>query len=284
MPDYSSPLNIKTLMNILRILLLIAVSTYLLSCGTQRKAAPFYLQEVNDTTSNAGVIMPELRIQKNDLLSIQVYSLSNDPRADAFFNLPGMAALSSGSSGTLGSSPSGGGAGGFLVDANGDIEFPRLGIIHAEGLTKTQLSIEVKRRLTEPVVLLTSPSVIIRFLNYKITVLGQVGREGVITVPGEKLTLLEAIGLAGGITDYGKKDKVKVMRETDGKREVGYVDLSSEKLFESPFYTLVQNDVVIVEPTKRKQKMADETYTTNRITFALGLISSAAFIATIFLR
>ena len=215
--------------------------------------------------------MPELRIQKNDLLSIQIYSLSTRPEADAYFNLPTATSAGQASSG-------------FLVDAEGNIEYPRLGTIRAEGLTKQELAEVIKKKLTEPVELLTKPSVIIRFLNYKVTILGQVAREGMMTIPGEKVTILEAIGLAGGITDYGKKDKVKVIRETDGSREVGYVDLSSDSLFTSPYYNLVQNDVVIVEPTRQKIRMTDEQQNMQRISFALSIITSAAFLATIFIR
>ena len=78
--------------------------------------------------------------------------------------------------------------------------------------------------------------------------------QGPISVPGERVTILEAIGLAGGINDFGMKNSVKVMREVDGKREAGYVDISSKDLFESPYYNLMQNDVVVVDPVNGKQK------------------------------
>ena len=170
----------------------------------------------------------------------------------------------------------------FLVDAAGNIEYPRLGTIKAEGLTKQELAAEIRKRLTEPVELLKDPTVIIRFQNYKITVLGNVAREGVITVPGEKVTILEAIGMAGGITDYGKKDKVKLIRETDGKREIGFVNLSSDSLFSSPYYNLVQNDLIIVEPTGRKERDADQARAAQKISFALTLVTVAATLYNIF--
>jgi polysaccharide export outer membrane protein len=171
---------------------------------------------------------------------------------------------------------------GFLVDANGNIEFPRLGTFHAEGLTKLELAAQIKKRLTEPVELLKTPTVLIRFLNYKVTVIGQVGHEAVLNVPGERLTILEAVGLAGGITDYGKKSSVKVIREINGKREIGVIDLSSKNLFESPYYNLMQNDVVVVEPTNQKARQTDQSIVAQRISLALGLITTAAFIYNIF--
>lgn len=253
-------------MKIFRLFSLIALPFYLISCATQKKLPAYYLDKViNDTTINSNLKFPELKIQKNDLLSISVYSASTNLTADIPYNLPEAAA------GT-----------GFLVDANGNIEYPRLGTIHAEGLTKLQLAEEIKKKLTQPVELLRNPSVIIRFLNYKITVLGQVGREGLVTLPGERLTILEAIGLAGGITDYGKKDEVKIRRERDGKIEIGTVDLSSDSLFYSPYYNLVQNDVVIVQPTKQKAKMTDQGLAQQRIGIALSIITTAAIIYNIF--
>ncbi|NOT52794.1 MAG: polysaccharide export protein [Chitinophagaceae bacterium] len=256
----------------IRLLFLIVLPLYLISCGTQKKA-PYYLENVKDSIPG-DVKTPDLRIQKNDLLSIQVYSASTKPElSDALYNLPCNTSTGGASNANVC---------GFLVDANGDIEYPRLGTIHAEGMTKQELAIEVKKRLTQPVERLKDPNVIIRFLNYKVTVLGQVAHEGIVEVLAERVTILEAIGLAGGITDYGKKDAVKVLREINGKREVGYVDLSSDSLFVSPYYNLMQNDVVTVEPTKQKRKQVDQAIVAQRITFALGLITSAAFIYNVF--
>lgn len=255
-------------MKFTRILLLLAISLYCISCGTQKKV-PYYLENVTDTTGKAEVKIPELRFQKNDLLSIQVYSTSSKPEiSDALYNLP--------------SGVGTGNTGGFLIDAFGNIEYPRLGAIHAEGLTKQELAAEIKKRLTQPVELLKDPTVIIRFLNFRITILGEVAQVGTLTVTGERLTILEAIGMAGGITDYGKKNTVKIIRENNGKREVGYIDLSSRDIFESPFYNLMQNDIVLVEPTKQRAKQAEQSLVAQRITFALSLITSAAFIYNIF--
>ncbi|MBK5269434.1 MAG: polysaccharide biosynthesis/export family protein [Bacteroidia bacterium] len=255
-----------------RILLLFALPVCFISCSTEHHL-PNYLDNVVDTTSKPDVKFPELIIQKNDLLSIQVYSLATKPEADQFYNLP---------CGTSVGSSAGTTTCGFLVDANGNIEYPRLGTFHAEGQTKQELAAQIKKKLTEPVELLKDPTIIIRFLSFKITVIGQVGHEGPINVPGEKLTILEAVGLAGGITDYGKKNSVRVMREANGKREIGVVDLSSKDLFDSPYYNLMQNDVVFVDPTTQKAKQTDQSLVTQKITFALSIITTAAFLYNIF--
>ncbi|HKB43644.1 MAG TPA: polysaccharide biosynthesis/export family protein [Chitinophagaceae bacterium] len=259
-------------MKFTRILLLLALPVYFISCGTQHKL-PNYLENIVDTSGKGEVKFPELLIQKNDLLSIQVYSVSTQPeKSDILYNLPTSTASSG--PGTL--------AGGFLVDANGNIEYPRLGSFHAEGLTKQELAAQIKKKLTEPVELLKDPTVIIRFLNYKVTVIGQVGHEGIVNVPGERLTILEAVGLAGGITDYGKKDKVRIIREINGKREMGIIDLSSKDVFDSPYYNLMQNDVVYVEPTKQKARQTEQALVNQKLTIALSLITTAALLYNIF--
>jgi polysaccharide export outer membrane protein len=256
-------------MKFLRFAFLLAFPVYLISCGTQKKLPAYYLDKATDTTKKSEVKIPELKIQKNDLLSIQVYSASTMPEVDALYNLPVSAGTNAASNG-------------FLVDLKGNIEYPRLGTIHAEGLTKQELAEEIKKKLTSPVEWLRNPTVIIRFQNLKINVLGEVNRQGPITVPGESVTILDAVGLAGGITNYGKKDNVKIVRETDGKREIGYVDLSSDSLFFSPYYHLVQNDVLIVSPTRQRMKDEDQARTAQKISFALTLVTVAATLYGIF--
>lgn len=254
-------------MRLSRLFLVIVLPLYLISCKPVQQL-PYYLDKVNDSTGKGAVKVQELRIQKNDLLSISIASLSIKPDiSDAIYNQVSAA----GSSGA-----------GYLVDGNGNIEHHRLGIIHAEGLTKQELAAEIKKRLTIPVELLKDPTVIIRFMNFKVTVLGQVGAQGPVTVPGERLTILEAIGLAGGVTDYGKKDKVKLVREINGQREVGIIDLSSEKIFESPYYNLVQNDLIIVGETNQKLKDSEQARITQRVSFALTLVTVAATLYNIF--
>jgi polysaccharide export outer membrane protein len=248
------------------------LSVYFFSCGTQQKL-PGYLENVVDTSGKEGVKIPELHIQKNDLLSIQVYSISTKPEiSDAIYNLP----CNNTAGGQTNASVCG-----FMVDHNGNIEYPRLGIFHVEGITKQELAEQIKKKLTEPVELLTNPNVIIRFLNYKVTVLGEVGHPGTISVPGERITILEAIGLSGDITPFGRKNTVKVIREVNNKREIGIIDLSSKNLFESPYYNLMQNDVVMVEPSRQKLKSSDQALVQQKVGFAISIISAISVIYSI---
>jgi len=271
-------------MKLLRLTVLLLIGSWLVSCGTQKKTAINYIDNTDSTVLNDTVKVTEIKIQKNDLLSIQVYSSSLNPAVDAPYNLGGLAssgdATTSGSGAGSSGSSSGSSPGGFLVDENGNIEYPRLGTIHAEGVTKSQLADIIKSKLTSPKILLENPSVIVRFLNFKITVLGEVGRPGPITIPTGHITIFEALGLAGDIPISGKKNTVRVLREIDGKREIGYLDLTSKKIFDSPYYNLLQNDIVMVEVSKSKLRQNDQV-TLQRITTVLGIITSLTLIYNI---
>ena len=190
-------------MKFTRLFLLLAIPVYLLSCRTQQKL-PYYLEHVSDSTGKGEVKIPELRFQKNDLISIQISSISTKPEeSDVIYNQPINTTAGGGMNVPLS---------GYLVDLNGNIQHHRLGIFHAEGLTKEELSELIKKRLTEPVELLKDPTVIIRYLNFRVTIMGEVGGTGSVNIPGERLTILEAFALAGGINDYGKKDHMTATR------------------------------------------------------------------------
>ncbi len=258
-----------------RICFLLLLSVYFISCKPQQKIVN-YLEQVNDTTGKGDVVVPDLIIQKYDQLSIQIYSLSTKPEvSDALYNQPATSATAGNSAGGAG----------YLVDNNGNITHHRLGVIRAEGLTKQQLADEIKKRLTVPVELLKDPTVIVRLTNFKVTVLGQVGTQGPINVPGEKMTILEAIGMAGGIDDFnGKKTNVKVVREQNGKRETGYIDLSSKDIFNSPYYHLAQNDMIVVEGSSQKYKDQEQLRTMQKISFAFSFVTIIATLTSIFIR
>lgn len=255
-------------MKLIRLLILFAFPVVMMSCGTTHKL-PFYLENLTDSSAVTDVKTPEVLIQSGDLLAIQVMSLSTKPETDALYNLPTIAGATT--------------QAGFLVDDKGDLYHFRLGKFHAAGLTKYELADQVKKKLTDLNVL-TEPSVVVHFINFKITVLGQVGHEGVINIVGDKANLIDAISLAGGISDFGKKENVKIVRTLNGKRQTGIVDLTNKSAFESPYFNLVQNDLVLVEPSKQKQKDADQSKTLQKISFALSFITIATSLSNIFIR
>lgn len=234
------------------------------SCKSQKALG--YLEDFSDTSGKVQVKYPEPLIQKNDVLSIVVYSDAIDQgQTDRLYNLSSSSATSVATSG-------------FLVDNDGYIQFPRVGRVKAQGLTKAQLSDEIKKKLVGE---LSNPSVIIRLTNFKITMLGEVLRPGAITLPSEKVTILEAIGLAGDVSQYGKKDDIVILRETDGAIEHGKVDLSSKKIFESPYYFLQQNDVVLVNPNKNKARLSDQVFN-QRLGIAFSVINVIALLYNVF--
>jgi polysaccharide biosynthesis/export protein len=239
------------------------------SCSSQKKAYYYYLEGVTDTTHHGSVKVFEPVIQKNDQLSIQVYSAATDPKIDALYNLTN---TNTGTNNNVAMQ-------GFLVDQKGNIEYPRVGTIHAEGLTKEQLGDSLRARLSTD---LTNPSVIIRYLNFRVTVLGEVGHAGTISIPYERVNILEAIGLAGDIPLTGKKNSVRVIREVNGDRQVGTIDLTAKNVFESPYFYLQQNDIIMVDPTKARITTNEETIILQRVTFALTFITSAALLYSLF--
>lgn len=216
--------------------IVVMAAFFTVSCVDTRKAT--YFNGVNDGTIAANTPVPESIIQKNDILSITVTSLN--AAATEIFNNPN----TTGGNGN-------GALTGYLVSNDGTIQFPILGTLQAEGLSKTQL----KETITKKIVamdLLKDPIITIRILNFKVTVLGEVKNPTVIPVPNEKISLLEAIGLAGDLTIYAKRENVMIIREENGQKLIKRINLNSDELLKSPYYYLKSDDVVYVEPNKAR--------------------------------
>jgi len=219
------------------------------SCINTKKA--IYFKDQNDGVIRSSAELPQTIIQNNDILGIQVSSLNQD--ASSAFNVVNRQDVAATTlSGTRNE------AGGYLVSKEGDIAFPILGNIHVAGLTKDQVTDTLTHLLNERK-LLIDPIVTIRMLNFKVTVLGEVGHPNVIPVPSEKISLLEALGMAGDITINGRRDNVLVIREEAGRKVIKRLDLNSSDLFTSPYYYLQTNDVVYVEPNKAKVRSGSNT-------------------------
>lgn len=190
-------------------------------------------------------------VQPNDLLSIHVSSLN--PAATEVFN-----AFTSNARSSATAESSISQVAGYLVDPDGYIQFPYLGKIKAAGLTKKDFQEGIRKEIIQRK-LLVEPIVDVRFLNYKVSVLGEVSRPSVFTVPSEKITLLEALGLAGDLTIYASRKNVLLIREEKGKKTLARIDLTSDELFTSPYYYLRSNDIIYVEPNKTKIASAGAT-------------------------
>lgn len=249
------------------------------SCSKPVKSVQ-YMNYSMDTTGLGYLSVHELRIQKGDLLSITVYS--DNPRASAAYNqLMVSSADPSSPSESLPAATSS--RSGYLVNTEGNILMFGLGKVHVEGMTKKQLSDSLVNYFVTNN-LLNNPFCDIRFLNYKITVIGEVARPNVYSIPGERVTLLEALGLAGDLTNFAKRENVTVIREVDGKRTFGRLDLNSDSIFLSPYYNLQQNDVVMVDKTDRRKREPDAQRTRETIAITTSVISTAAIILSVLLR
>jgi polysaccharide export outer membrane protein len=269
-------------MNAIKQFILFVSIVFITSCVTQQKM-PLYLDGASNENIEKYINVPELKIQKNDLLAIKVYSdyIPEDANPDALYNQPTPVG-GTGNANNMGAvSPNS--TGGFLVDVNGNINYPRLGLIKAEGLTKLQLENEIKNKLTSPNQLLQNPTVMVRFQSYKITLLGEFNAPQTLTIPTEKVTVFEAISMAGGITEWGRKDAVQIIREQDGKREIGTIDLSSPSVFNSPYYYLKQNDILLINPIPQKAKNRDTQITSSKISLATGIFSAVVAVTTFIL-
>lgn len=220
-----------------------------------------------DGKSDYSSKVPEMiqpRIQKDDLLRITVGSLS--PESNLLFNV---GILNTGTETRVSTNDQPLNEG-YLVDQHGEINFPVLGKIKLEGLTKAEAVEEMTFRISEYV---KDPIVNIRFVNFKVTVIGEVNRPATFTVPTEKINILEALGLAGDMTMYGKRENVLIIREVGGVRSAKRLNLNDKEFLASPYYYLQQNDVVYVEPDRIKAVQAS---TNQRSLTLFGIATSLA--------
>jgi polysaccharide export outer membrane protein len=236
------------------------------ACTTTKNVA--YFQDLTDTSKIYTQVINgtyEVQIQPDDILEIVVNSINAE--AAAPFNMGNVnSAITPGSIPTTvgipstrtnpvstGSTTNGAG---YLVNKDGNIDFPVLGSIQVKGLTITQLKDSLKIKLNK---YLQDPIVNIRLLNYKVTVLGEVAHPSTYSIPSERITVVDAIGMAGDLTIYGKRENVLLIREENGERKFIRLNLNSSNIFESPYYYLKQNDIVYVEPNKSKIAASDIT-------------------------
>ena len=224
---------------------------FCISCNPSRIS---YFKDVADTSFNTRLAAVEAPIETGDILSISITSLNEE--ASRVFNI-------SNNNDSRVSTSTGGAtqSGGYLVNSEGYIQLPLLGKIKALGRTKKQLKADITGSILEKKLLL-DPIVEIRHLNFEVTVIGEVAHPTVITVPNEQISLIKAIGLAGDLTIYGKRENVLLIREEGGKKITRHIDLTSENFFNSPYFYLQPIDVVYVEPNKTRVATAGRSQQT----------------------
>lgn len=222
-------------------LFLIVAPLFLSGCFNTRPVK--YMADINESTVPSDAD-PDYQLQANDIVSVYVTSL--DAKSTEVFNAPNTYTINTATANGVNAAISG-----YLINIDGNIQMPLIGYIKAAGLNKKQLKDNITKILTDRK-LLVDPIVHIRHLNYEVTVLGEVGKPTVITVPNDRITMLKALGLAGDITINGNKQNVLLIRERDGKKKVTRVNLNAANFLQSPYYYLQPNDVIYVEPTSNK--------------------------------
>lgn len=257
------------------VILLAACIPCFWSCGNVRQLQ--YMQGHFDTAQLSQVKYPEPVIQANELVAITVYS--DDPRASAYYNLPVQPSLAN--TGTLadaGATTMSASTGStYLVNSEGFIQFPGLGPLKVAGLTKKELYDLLISKLSDK---LKNPYLTIRLTSYRITLIGEVNRPGQFTIPNERVSLLEAISLAGDLTSYGRRDNVLIIREINGQRTFKRLDLRKPEILSSEYFYLQPNDMVLVDLNKNKAAVSDQA-TVRNISLATSVISVLAVLITV---
>lgn len=224
-----------------KIFIFLLFSIFLCGCDASKKI--LYLQDLQANTSNPISGKNDIIIQPRDMLSIVVSS--KDPELSALFNLPRITY----EAGLAQTNANNNRISGYTVDAEGNIDFPNIGVVHIAGLTRNQVAELIKKKLSEEE-LLKDAVVTVDYMNLCYSVMGEVTHPGNFSINRDQITVLEALSKAGDLTIYGQRDRVFVIREENGQRHTYQLDLRSVSLFDSPAYYIQQNDLVYVEPNK----------------------------------
>ncbi len=226
---------------------LLAFIVLLGSCSSRKEVA--YFQNSSEVDLTASKFLYDARIMPKDVLTITVSATDAD--AALPFNMTVPTPLNQGSRSSYAQAL----LQSYLVDNAGNIDFPKVGSIHLGGLTKSEAEKLIQDKIKPYMSESENPIVTVRMTNYKISVLGEVNRQGMYTVGNEKITILEALAQAGDLTIYGVRTNVKLIREdSTGQKSIHVLDLTDANVINSPYYYLQQNDIVYVEPNKVKSQ------------------------------
>lgn len=252
----------RTALLLQRLLLVLVVPIVLTGCVSNKKM--IYFQESEQVSLEDSLANFEPAIQPGDFITINVSA--NDPELAQPFNL-----FEVGVDNAMPRPLP------YLVDHEGSINFPVLGKQQVAGYTTNELSKRIEKALSN---YLVSPIVNVRLTNFKISVVGEVKTPGTYTIPNERITIVEALALAGDLTIQGKREAIMLIREQDGKRTFFTVDLTNKELFNAPYYYLAQNDVIYVQPNKARVNAAAQGPSAGIIISSLSIAISLIAILT----
>jgi len=243
------------------------ILTMFFSCGARKNMV--YLQP-DSTQINTLYEQYVPRIQTNDILTVVVTAA--DPKVTAPFN-----PISSMANGNLTQQTDMALRPTYTVDDAGDLTLPMLGKVHVAGLTRLQAIEKIRNELSQYI---KDPGVNINFNNFRVSVLGEVARPGSFIIPTERITILEALGLAGDLTIRGVRENVMLIREVDGKKIIHRLDLTQQRTLNSPYYYLAQNDVIYIEPNKAQINNSKLGANTNIIISIASLLITVISVLT----
>lgn len=260
---------------IFELYLVITVVLLTVSCGSSKNVA--YFQNSDSVSLDNSQELYDAQIMPKDVLSITVSTTDDVAAAPFNLTIPTPYTLGQRNSYSQAMLQS------YIVDNDGNIDFPLVGSLHLAGLTKNAAEQLIREKIKPYLTETENPIVTVRMINYKISVLGEVARPGMFTVANEKISILEALAQAGDLTVYGVRDRVKLIREdATGKKEIHVLNLNDANIINSPYYYLQQNDVVYVEPNKVKSQNASVgSVTTISLSATSILVSIASLLVNI---
>ena len=237
------------------------------SCASSRNSDSSYVY-FNQGLDTVLSEQKEITIQPNDLIGIQVFSKTLNQEQTSIFNMP----ATTGGTETVQ---------GYQVGIDGNIVMPVLGNIQAAGLTKNQLQALIVKQLTDGG-FVKAPSVIVRFLQFNVNVIGEVREPGTQKFQVDRVTIIDALSAAGDLTDFGKRDNITVIREESSKKVYYTIDLTRKDVFASPAFIMKPNDIVYVSPTKNKLRTLNRNPNAERGTgLFFSILSTVVGIASI---
>lgn len=250
--------------------MVVTVILMMVGCGSSKQVA--YWQNIDSISLAASKGLFNAKIMPKDELTILVQT--TDPLTSEPFNLRSTGQISSKNQIT-----------GYLVDNDGMINFPIVGKIHVAGLTKTECEDLIKSKIQPYLARTENPLVSVRTSSYRITVIGEVNKPGVIPVTTEKISLVEALAEAGDMTVYGKRDNILLVREDkSGEKHKVRLNMNDANIINSPYYYLQQNDIVYVEPHKVKARNTFFGSNTSIFYSVIGITTSLASLLITILR
>jgi polysaccharide export outer membrane protein len=246
----------------MKVILAICVIPLMLitSCAAKRDLV-YFSNMANATVVNNSQTQQEVRIHQNDIVSVSVNSLNEE--SNKLFSMPNIQP----------------GKEGYKVNKDGTIQLPLIGEFKIEGMNveeaQTAIALELKKHVKSPVV-------DVRLINFKVTVIGEVNKPATFIISDEKVNLLEALGLAGDMTVYGKRENVLIIRNEGGNKSMTRLNLNNLESMNSPYFNLKQNDIVYVEPDR--SKAVEYSQNTRLLPVVIASISALAVLAAVLLK